>query len=122
MQFTIFDYEKEYDPDNPASIWEYIDIQSPISIRHGYKLDDGRIEWLSPDKYLLDGRPEIGENRATFKATKLTGYMTDTIYLRIQVASLYITANGLQLMPFAITTDNPPGLTPLKLQRIYMQH
>lgn len=118
MQFTIFDYEKEYDPDNPESVWEYIDIQSPISIRHGYKLDDGRIEWLAPDRYLLDGRPEIGENRATFKATKLTGYMTDTYFKgKTGLQSLYSLAEAVLLdadLPLTPSLENAwwidPGL------------
>jgi len=80
LSFTVFDYDRNYDPDNPDGIWEYIDIQSPVSIQFGYRLDGGQVEWLPPDKYLLDGRPEVSNNQANFKATKAVSYMTDNYY------------------------------------------
>jgi hypothetical protein len=80
LSFTVFDYDRNYDPDNPDGIWEYIDIQSPVSIQFGYRLDGGQVEWLPPDKYLLDGRPEVSNNQANFKATKVVGYMTDIYF------------------------------------------
>lgn len=80
FSFTITDYEHLYDPDNPEGIYTYIDIHSPISIQHGYELNDGTVEWLKEDKYVLDSKPTVANNLATFKGTGLIGSMSDTYY------------------------------------------
>lgn len=57
MEFTIIDYEHNYDPDNPAGIYAYVDKNSPIEIQFGYELPDGSVEWIKSDKYVLNGKP-----------------------------------------------------------------
>lgn len=78
--FTVLDFEHEYDPDNPEGIYKFVDINSPISVRHGYTLPDGSVEWLKADKYLLNAKPTAKDNQATFTATGLIGSLTDTFY------------------------------------------
>lgn len=78
--FTILDYEHEYDPDNPIGVYKFVDAQSPISVRYGYELPSGEVEWLKPDKYLLDGKPTVQNEKATFSATGLIGSLSGTFY------------------------------------------
>lgn len=80
LQFVILDYEHKYDPDNPVGIYSYIDKHSPISIQFGYELPDGTIENLKPDNYLLNGKPTVQNNQATFTCTGLIGSLTGTFY------------------------------------------
>ena len=80
MQFTILDFERQYDPDNPSGIWKYVAEKSSIGIQFGYKLPDGNIEWVKADHYILDSRPSFANNQATFKATGTVGRLGGTYY------------------------------------------
>lgn len=80
MQFTILDYEHNYDPDNPAGIYAFVDKNSPIEIQFGYELPDGTIEWLKSDKYVLNAKPSAQNNQATFSGTGLIGSLSGTFY------------------------------------------
>ena len=81
FSFTIHDYEKRYDPDNPTGIWTYIDEKAPISIQYGYEIDEeGTVEWLHPDHYVLNGRPAGKNYQATFSGTGLVGSMDQKFY------------------------------------------
>lgn len=116
FSFTIFDLEQRYNPENPNGEWEYIDVQSPVAIQYGYELNNGTIEWLAPDAYLLDGRPTVGDNRATFRATGLIGYMTDTYYKGTTgLKSLYDMAAEVLLdadLPLTDALENPWYIDP----------
>ena len=80
MELVILDFEHNYDPDNPDGIYKYIDQNSPISIRFGYELPNGTVEWLKEDNYVLDGRPKVKNNQATFSATGLIGSLNGMFY------------------------------------------
>ena len=80
MQFVLLDYEHNYDPDNPKGIYAYLDKKSPISLRYGYMLPTGKVEWLKADKYVLNSKPKAAKNQATFTGTGLVGSMTGTFY------------------------------------------
>ena len=80
MQFTILDYDRKYDPDNPSGIWKYVAEKSSVAIQFGYELPNGLVEWVAPDNYTLDGRPAFSNNRATFKATGFTGRLSGKYY------------------------------------------
>lgn len=80
MQFTLLDYEHNYDPDNPSGIYVFLDKNSPVSIQFGYELPNGKIEWLKPDKYVLNGKPKASKNQATFSGTGLIGSLSGTFY------------------------------------------
>lgn len=80
MQFVLLDYEHNYDPDNPKGIYAYLDKKSPVVIRFGYELPDGKTEWLKADKYVLNSKPKAAKNQATFTGTGLIGSLTGTFY------------------------------------------
>ena len=80
MQFVILDYEHNYDPDNPSGIYQYVDKNSPVSIQFGYELPNGEVEWLKPDKYVLNSKPKASKNQATFSGTGLIGSLSGTFY------------------------------------------
>lgn len=80
MQFTLLDYAHNYDPDNPSGGYEYLDKNAPVSIRFGYQLSSGAIEWLKADRYRLSGKPSAAKNQATFTGTGLIGSLTGTFY------------------------------------------
>lgn len=80
MEFTIIDYEHNYDPDNPAGIYAYVDKNSPIEIQFGYELPDGSVEWIKSDRYVLNGKPTTKDNQTTFTGTGLIGSLTKTFY------------------------------------------
>lgn len=111
MSFTLFDYERAYDPENPSGFWEYIDAGSPVSIQYGLTLDTGDVYWLEPDNYLLDGRPTIGKNRATFKATRLISTMNGTYFKgTFGTQTLYDLAEAVLLdadLPLTSALENP---------------
>lgn len=80
MTFTIWDLEHRYDPDNPQGIYAYIDENAPVSIQFGYELPDGSIEWLKPDRYVLNGKPSAANSQATFTGTGLVGSLSGKFY------------------------------------------
>lgn len=80
FQFTILDYEHNYDPDNPSGIYAYVDANSPVAIRFGYELPDGTVEWIKADNYVLNAKPTVRNNQATFNGTGLIGSLTGTFY------------------------------------------
>ncbi len=81
FSFTIHDYDKRFDPDNPTGIWKYIDVKSPVSIQYGYEIDEeGTTEWLHPDHYVLNGRPSGKNYQATFQGTGMVGSMDRLFY------------------------------------------
>lgn len=80
FEFTILDFEKYYDPDNPQGIYTYIDKNSPVKIQFGYELDDGTVEWVKADRYVLSAKPSVKDLQATFKGTGLVGSLTKTYY------------------------------------------
>jgi hypothetical protein len=114
--FTLFDYEQKYNPENPVGQWEYVDTQSPVSVQYGYELDDGTIEWLAPDRYLLDGRPTVQNNRVSFSATKLVEYLSGTFYRGAAGSkTLYEMAEDVLLdadLPLTDSLENPWYIDP----------
>ena len=98
MQFVILDYEHNYDPDNPSGIYQYVDKNSPITIQFGYELPDGKVEWLKPDKYVLNSKPKASKNQATFSGTGLIGSLSGTFYKsKIGSKNFYDMANEILL-------------------------
>jgi hypothetical protein len=80
LKFSVIDFERLYDFDNPEGIYSYLDVKSKVSLRWGYRLDDNSVFWLAPDKYLLDSKPKSENGIAKFKCTKLLAQMTETFY------------------------------------------
>lgn len=95
--FTLLDTERRYDPDpdNKKSEYKFVNTRSPILIQHGLTLSDGTVEWLKPDRYLLDGKPKFEMDRATFSATGLIATLTGEYYKsKVGEKTLYDMAEG----------------------------
>lgn len=93
FDFTFYDIDKQYNPDNPEGLWEYIETGQQVTFSYGYQLDDGTIEWIPGSKYITDGSP-IVENgntlpQVTFKTVSpiqaLSGVYDEGIYSAIAV-------------------------------------
>ena len=90
VSFTILDPEGIYNPENPQGVYESIDLNSPISVRHGIELDDGTVSWLPSDRYILDAQPETANRRATFKGAGMLRGLTGRFYKgQVGTRSLY---------------------------------
>lgn len=46
FEFTLVDTQQKYDPENPDSLWEYLESRQPVSYYYGYQLSSGGIEWI----------------------------------------------------------------------------
>lgn len=79
-EYTILDYEHKYDPDNATGAYRFVDVNSPVTIRHGYTLPDGSVEWLKADRYLLTAKPSVKNSQATFTATGLIESLNGIFY------------------------------------------
>lgn len=122
MSFTIIDFEHKYDPDNTQGLYKYIDKNSPIEIRFGYRLPNDTIEWVKGDKYVLSGKPSVANDQATFKGTGLIGSMSKTYYKGVLgTHSLYELAES--VLEDAGLNPTPQGENPWvideSLQNIY---
>lgn len=121
LQFTILDFEHNYDPDNPSGVWTDVATRAKVSIQFGYELPGG-VEWVKPDIYYLDGRPSFADNRATFRATGLLGIM-DGIYYKgkfgkksfYSIAEDVLLDAGLPLLP----DGSNPWVIDESLQQMY---
>lgn len=80
FEFSVIDYDREYDPDNPQGAYEFIDLNAPVSVQYGYELPDETVEWVKADRYKLSGKPAVSRNIARFTATGLLGSMTGMYY------------------------------------------
>lgn len=80
LNFTILDFEHKYDPDNPKGWYVYVEEKAPVNVVFGYELNDGSIEWLAPNLYLLDAKPMANNARVNFTASSLLVSMTGTYY------------------------------------------
>ena len=59
FNFTFFDPNKDYNPDNPEGLWEYIETGQQVRFSYGYQLEDGSIEWIPGSRYITDGGATI---------------------------------------------------------------
>lgn len=80
FSFTVLDFAREYDLENPDGVWQYIAEKAPVRVRFGIHTPEG-VQWTRPDRYLLNGRPAFLNNQVTFKATGLLGAM-DSVYYK----------------------------------------
>lgn len=76
FKFTIDNFDKRFNPDNPTGWYRYILQRQPISYEWGYQLDDGTIEWVLGGDMLLTGSVDVGDNQVTFNTTSLINYLT----------------------------------------------
>lgn len=79
FEFTVADFDQVYNPSNPTGRWAATDENAPVMVEYGYEAG-GEIEWLDPDYYELDGRPEASSNQASFKASSHLRHLTNKFY------------------------------------------
>lgn len=96
FNFTIYDVDREYDPENASGIYSYIEEQQPITFSFGYELNDGTIEWLQSGDMFTTSELTIESSAViptvTFNAistlSSLTGNYNEGVYSATGV-SLY---------------------------------
>lgn len=85
FDFTIFDSEHRYDPENPQGLWEYLEERQNVTVSIGQYLDaddeDNRIEiplctTYSTGEFNVSGQGEIVQ--VNIKTTGLASHLTDT--------------------------------------------
>ena len=64
LQFTFYDPLKEYNPDNPEGVWEYLESGQDVMFEYGYELDDGSIEWIPGGRLFTDGNATIANGNS----------------------------------------------------------
>ena len=111
LTFTIIDFEHKYDPDNPKGWYVYVEEKAPVNVTFGYELNDGTIEWLEPNLYLLDSKPITNNARVTFTASSLIGSMTGTYY-KDTVGSKNLYDMAISILTDAGLTKTPEGYDP----------
>lgn len=77
--FSVFDYNGDYNPANPSGKWNGLDENAALTVKFGFEVN-GAVEWLSPNYYLLDGKPTVSGGIATFKASSKLSHLTGTFY------------------------------------------
>lgn len=80
FEFSIADYNDEYNPSNPAGKWESVDENAVVTVVIGLELYDGTTEWLTPDIYYLTGKPSVANGVATFQAVSTLSILTNKFY------------------------------------------
>ncbi len=79
VEFTVDNYNHEYDIDNPNGIYEKISNNLPVIARIGYELDTGSIEWLDMGIFYLS-EWNIETYKARFKAVSYLNSLNDNYY------------------------------------------
>ena len=72
-------FDKDYNPDNPHGMWEYLRNGLPLKVRYGTTVN-GAIEWVDAAYLFLSDAPTVDQNTATFEANDAISYLTDTYY------------------------------------------
>lgn len=109
VEFTIDNYEHDFNIDNPNGIYNKITTNLPIKVRLGYELDSSMIEWINMGTYYLS-EWNIETYKATFKAVGILNAMNDNYYSTFNTSSNTIpTFTISQLLSDIIT--NGSGIT-----------
>lgn len=75
FSFTFFDPNKDYNPDNPEGIWDYLEAGQDVQFEYGYELDNGTIEWVKGSRLYTTGETSVSKGdtlpQVTINATSL---------------------------------------------------
>lgn len=77
VSLTVNNYDGYYNPDNPDSALAFMEIGQEVSVKFGYELDDGSVEWLPPQNSYLKSW-SADEQKAKFTATDVFDYLDGT--------------------------------------------
>jgi hypothetical protein len=80
LNFSLIDFDRKYDFENPVGIFYLMNLQIPTSVRFGYELDDKSVYWLDEDNYFLTSTPKLKNGMAKFKCEKRLSQMNDIFY------------------------------------------
>lgn len=120
--FTIHDYEHKFDPENPQGVYATINKGAPISVSYGYELDDGTVEWLQADNYVLENKPTFRNSQVTFNGSGLLSTMTG-LYYRGVLGTKSFYDMAVDVLEDADLTPTPSGEDPwdidVSLQTMY---
>lgn len=84
LAWSVLDYEGIYDPMNVNGKYDFINTNREVRLQYGYSLDDVTIEWLSPETYFLESKPDWHSGIATFIANKMNARCNDMNYYDVQ--------------------------------------
>lgn len=81
ISFSVDNTDRRYDFDNESGLSKYLIERQELSVRYGYKLDDGTKEWIPGGVFYLSewDAPQNGIT-AGFTARDLLGFMSATYY------------------------------------------
>lgn len=105
FKFTIDNYNKLFNPDNPVGWYRYILQRQPITYNWGYQLDDGTIEWILGGNMMLTGAVDVSDNKVTFNTTSLINYLT-----KVYKKGIY-NSNGKSLYDLAVDVLSDNNIT-----------
>lgn len=81
FNFSFYDEERFYNPENPSGIWSYLDEGQQITTQYGYELDDGSIEWVPGGSHYTNGAPTVDDSgvlsQVSFKAVSRIQSLND---------------------------------------------
>ena len=98
ISFSLNNVDNSYNPQNAEGLSKYLVERQSVTVRYGYKLDDGNIEWIKGGTYYLsEWDTEQNGLEANFKARDLLEFMTGTYYLGVY------NANGTSLYDLALS-------------------
>lgn len=71
LTFSIDNSKQVYNPFNPTGLLRYMEEKQPISVRFGYEISKGNIEWLPSEDMVLLGTPLSTDMETTFSASDI---------------------------------------------------
>lgn len=115
LNFTFYDVLKEYNPDNPEGVWEYLETGQPVNFKYGYRLEDGSIFWIQGCKLYTDGTPSVKNggslSEVSFTATSrlqlLTKIYDEFMYSPSGITLYDLAENILQFCEVVDVNGNP---------------
>lgn len=105
VEFSIDNTSNDYDPNNETGLSQYLMERQEITVKYGFKLDDGTVEWQDGGVYYLSqwSAPQNGLV-ANFTASSLLEFMGATY-----IKGLY-RPNGITLYDLALEILNDAHL------------
>ncbi len=78
LTFEVENSGDAYDPDNPDSLWKYLEQPCPVTAKYGMKCGtDPEPQWVALGRYYLTGQPQVGDMFVTLKAGSVLDLLTD---------------------------------------------
>ena len=109
--FTVLDPEQHFNPEDDSGFYDVTNGGAPVTVQYGYELDDGTIEWLKADRYVINGKPAMKNRQVTFTALGLIGSMSD-IYYKSQLGEKSFYDMAVAVLQDANLKPTPTGNDP----------